>query len=173
MYLPFDLPPRRGSQPRTTQPSRERPQPHRQVSQTAPCEWQEALFERVRALPGVLIRKSCVSVPGARAFHLDAALARGPKEAFQCQQEFAHLHPRHDGSLHVALPPEVYQVVQARGWGEPHPVSGTMMVFGPRDEAEINTVFRIVEASYQYATGAWRENQVGGPGSTEQPSPSV
>jgi hypothetical protein len=157
MHSSFDLPPRRGPRPETTHPSREQPGPHKQISQNAPPEWQEALFERVQALPGVVIRNSCISVPGARAFHLDEVMARGPKEAFQCQREFAHLHPAHDGSLHAALPPEVYQAVQARGWGEPHPVSGTMMVFGPRDEAELETVLRIVSASYSYATGAWGE----------------
>lgn len=173
MHPSLDLPPRRGPHPETTRPSRERPGPHQQISQNAPPEWQEALFESVRALPGVVIRKSCVSVPGARAFHLDKAVARGPKGAFQCQREFAHLHPAHDGSLHVALPPEVYQAVQARGWGEPHPVSGTMMVFGPRDGAEVETVLRIVEASYRYATGAWREIETRRRDGTVQPGPSV
>lgn len=150
----MELKPRAGPVPETTRPKRgEPPTPHSQISQTAPRGWQEALFERIRALPGVSVGKSLVSVPGARAFHLDDALARGPKDAFQRGREFAHIHPAHDGSLHVALPRDVYDEVLARGWGEPHPISGTMMIFGPRDAEELEIVFGIVRASYDYARG--------------------
>lgn len=149
----FDLPQRRGPKPETTRPSREQPSPHQQVSQNASPEWQEALFERIRALPGVTVGESLVSVPGARAFHLDEAMARGPADAFQRGREFAHLHPVHDGSLHVALPQPVYDAVLANGWGEPHPVSGTMIVWGPRDADELEIVWRIVKSSYDFARG--------------------
>ena len=148
-----ELPQRAGPKPDTTRPSREHPEPHKQISQTAPVEMQEQLFMRAQALPGVTVGKSLVSVPGARAFHLDEALARGPAGAFQRGREFAHIHPAHDGSLHMTLPPAVYQDVLAKGWGEPHPVSGTMMVWGPRNEAELEIVWSLVRASYDYATG--------------------
>jgi phospholipase/carboxylesterase len=114
---------------------------------------QEALFHRAAALPGVTVGDSLVSVPGARAFHLDPALARGPARAFQRGREFAHIHPVHDGSLHATLPPDVYQEVLDKGWGEPHPVSGTLMLWGPRNEEELETVWTLVRASYAYATG--------------------
>jgi hypothetical protein len=154
METKFDLQQRAGPRPETTQPKRgEAPTPHSQLSQNAPREYQEALFERIRALPGVSVGKSLVSVPGARAFHLDEALAHGPADAFQRGREFAHLHPAQDGSLHIALPRNVYDGVLAHGWGEPHPISGTMMVFGPRDADELEIVFRIVKASYDYAVG--------------------
>ncbi|MGH8728405.1 MAG: luciferase family protein [Burkholderiales bacterium] len=150
----FDLKARTGDKPETTKPKRGAPPtPHSQISQNAPYEFQEALFERIQALPGVSVGKSLVSVPGARAFHLDEALARGPKDAFQRGYEFAHIHPAHDGSLHVALPRDAYDKVLAQGWGEPHPISGTMMVFGPRDAEELEIVFGIVRASYDYARG--------------------
>lgn len=150
----IELEPRVGPKPETTKPKRDAPPiPHSQISQNAPLEWQEALFERIRALPGVSVGKSLVSVPGARAFHLDEAFARGPKDAFQRGREFAHIHPAHDGSLHVALPGEVYDAVLESGWGEPHPISGTMMVFGPRDAEELEIVFRVVKASCDYARG--------------------
>ena len=149
----FTLPPRRGSRPETTRPTPERPTPHQQTSQNAPPELQEAVFERARALPGITVGDSCVSVPGARAFRLDPALARGPAEAFQCDQEFAHLHPVHDGSLHLTLPRAVYQAVLEQGWGEPHPISGTMLLFGPRDTDELDVIWRVLLASYQFATG--------------------
>jgi luciferase-like monooxygenase len=116
---------------------------------------QEQLFTRAQALPGVSVGKSLVSVPGARAFHLDEALARGPNDAFQRGREFAHIHPAHDGSLHMTLPPRLYEEVLAKGWGEPHPVSGTMMVWGPRDEQELEVIWNLVRASHAYATGEY------------------
>ena len=149
-----ELPARAGPAPRTTRPQPGgRPTPHTQLSQNAPPELQEILFERASALPGVTVGDSHVSVPGARAFHLDRSLARGPAEAFQARTEFAHLHPTPDGSLHMTLPPRLYEAVRARGWGEPHPVSGTMMVFGPRDPGELEVVWRLLQASYGFATG--------------------
>jgi hypothetical protein len=149
----FELPTRPGPKPDTTRPSRTRPSPHQQISQNAPLEMQEELLMRARSLVGVHVGRSLVSVPGARAFHLDEALARGPDNAFQRGREFAHLHPAHDGSLHLTLPPEIYQEVLAKGWGEPHPVSGTMMVWGPRDREELDVIWSLVRASYEYATG--------------------
>jgi Luciferase len=149
----FELPLRPGPKPDTTRPSREHPEPHRQISQIAPPEIQEQLFTRAQSLAGVTVGKSLVSVPGARAFHLDEALARGPDKAFQRGREFAHLHPAHDGSLHMTFPPDLYEEVLAKGWGEPHPISGTMMIWGPRDEDELEVIWSLVRASYEYATG--------------------
>jgi hypothetical protein len=115
----FELPHRTGAKPDTTRPSPEKPGPHMQISQIAPLHLQEELFARGRSLAGVRVGESLVSVPGARAFHLDDSLARGPREAFQRGREFAHLHPAHDGSLHLTLRPEVYEEVLAKGWANP------------------------------------------------------
>ena len=104
-----ELEPRRGDPPLTTRPNREQPFPHQQLTQTAPIELQQELFARVLTLPGLSTGDSCVSVPGARAFILDPAVAAGPAAAFLCETEFAHLHPPGDGSLHIALPPDVYR----------------------------------------------------------------
>lgn len=71
------LPARRGPAPRVIGP-----QPHAQRSQNAPAHLQEELLRRALGLPGVREAASQVSVPGARAFVLDAALAGGPREAF-------------------------------------------------------------------------------------------
>ena len=73
--------------------------------------------------------------------------------------EFAHLHPAHDGSLHLALPPHLAADVCAKGWGRPHLWAGTRLstgftlVHGPRDEGELITVTAIVATSHAYATG--------------------
>jgi hypothetical protein len=116
----FELPQRSGPQPATTRPSQTHRSPHTQISQNAPAEMQERLFLRAASLAGVSVGDSLVSVPGARAFHLDPALARGPAEAFQ---------------------------------REPHPVSGTLMIWGPRNAEELDIVWRLVCESYAYATG--------------------
>lgn len=122
-------------------------------------------MRRMSALPGVRVGPSLVSVPGARALHLDAALALGPREAFQRGREFAHLHPVHDGSLHLTLAPVLYQQVLASGWGEPHPISRTMMVWGPRSEEELEIIWSLVVASYEYA--------IGGPADANEPGRSA
>lgn len=121
---------------------------------------QEELFRRAQTLPGVVLRPSQISVKGARAFWLPEDLAAGPPEAFMIGEEFAHLHPPYDGSLHMRLPFDVIEEVLAKGWGELHPSAPkgfapgkTVMVFGPRDEAELSIVWQILQQSYNFATG--------------------
>jgi uncharacterized protein (TIGR00369 family) len=104
-------------------------------------------------------------------FHLKPHAAKGPAEAFQRGSEFGHLHPEHDGSLHLSLPPALYDEVLQAGWGEPHPISGTMLVFGPRDEVELEVVWRLVQASYNWATAT--ENDVTPPAHADDPSRGV
>jgi phospholipase/carboxylesterase len=148
----WTVPVRRGPRPKTTHPTREQPGPHQQLSDIAPRDLQEELLRRVRTLPEVEVGWSAISVPYARGFHLKPHAAKGPAEAFQRGSEFGHLHPEHDGSLHLTLPPALYDEVLQAGWGEPHPISGTMLVFGPRDEVELEVVWRLVCASYNWAT---------------------
>lgn len=157
--MSFDLstlPRRAGDPPRT-----HHDMPHQQESENAPPELQEALFERIAALPGVEVGASHVSVPGARAFHLDAGHATGSREAFMVGNEFGHLHPAYDGSLHLVLPEAAAREVIDRGWGEFHPMvergmmpPTTIMVYGPRNEAELDSVMHIARAAYDNATGA-------------------
>jgi hypothetical protein len=42
----------------------------------------------------------------------------------------------------------------AKGWGEPHPFSGTPLIFAPRDHEELEIVLRLLRASHALATGA-------------------
>jgi len=140
---------REGVRPRTTPTN-----PHTQLDQLAPAALQEKLFALARGLPGVVVGPSHVSVPGARAFHLPAC--RQPAQAgFMLEREFAHLHPPSDGSLHMSLPPDIVDAVIANGWAEFHPLAGKhglprniVMVYGPRDEAELEIVAGLVRASY-------------------------
>lgn len=133
--------------------------PQSQVSDTSPPELQEALWARISALPGLTSGPSQISVPGARG--LVARQATGPDEAFLVPsvKEFAHLHPTHDGSLHLALPLDLVGDAVARGWAQLHMWAGVrlspgfVMVYGPRDEVELDIVTGIVEASHAYAHG--------------------
>lgn len=156
-----DLPHRHGPRPRTTSPTRERPFPHQQIDQRSPVDLQDELYQRASQLPSVRVGRSLVSLPESRAFHLEDDAAHGPREAFQRRTEFAHIHTDNDGSLHLTLPPDLYEHVLATGWGEPHPVSGTMMLFGPRDRAELEVAWQILQASWRWAhTGSTRPGSV-------------
>jgi hypothetical protein len=153
---------RRGPRPRTTPTN-----PHTQLDQNAPVPLQEKLFARARALAGVVVGPSHVSVPGARAFHLPEC--GHPAEAgFMIGREFAHLHPARDGSLHLSLPPAIVDAVIANGWAERHPLAGQhglpnniVMVYGPRDDDELEIVTAIVQASH---AGACRPEPPRAPG---------
>jgi hypothetical protein len=143
---------RAGARPKTTATN-----PHTQLDQNAPPELQESIFEVGRGLPGVVVGRSKVSVPGARAFHLPS-VERAPQGAFMIDREFAHLHPRTDGSLHMSLPPDVVDAAIANGWAERHPMAGRfglpsniVMVYGPRDEAELAVVGDLLRASHAHA----------------------
>jgi len=136
--------------------------PQQQLSDTAPVGLQERLLDFAQGLPGVSVNGSRISVPGAQAFILDEPT--GEEDAFLVPSvgEFAHLHPTYDGSLHLALPADLAADVVTRGRGRMHPWAGTrlspgfVMVYGPRDDAELATVQGIVAASHAYATATSR-----------------
>jgi phospholipase/carboxylesterase len=150
------LPARAGARPRVSWTI-----PQQQESDTSPTEIQEQLFARIAGLPGVSTRQSAISVPGARGFMVQREDS-GPLDAFLVPRagEFAHLHPAYDGSLHVALPPALAADAVAKGWAVAHPLAGVrltpgmVMVYGPRDAAELDSVAAIVAASHAYAVGA-------------------
>jgi hypothetical protein len=151
----LELPTRSGKRPMTGPEI-----PHQQLDQTAPVELQEELWRRMAALDRVWTGRSDVSLPQTRALHLDPAVAVGPPEAFMVGHEFAHLHGASDGSLHAMLPPEVAAQAIERGWAEFHPLARRgrlpatlVMIYGPRDEAELETVWQLVEISYAFARG--------------------
>ncbi|SNR67692.1 luciferase domain-containing protein [Blastococcus mobilis] len=150
-----DLPVREGHRPAVSSGI-----PQEQRSDTAPVELQEEVFARIAALPGVSTRQSAISVPGARGFML-APPRLGPMDAFIVPSagEFAHVHPGYDGSLHIALPAALAADVVAKGWGVAHPLAGVrltpgmVMLFGPRDAAELETVVGVVTTSHAWASG--------------------
>jgi hypothetical protein len=144
---------RRGNPPRTIPDY-----PHEQLTQGGTAALRERLRERAGALPGVLEGSNGTSVPDIRTFLLEPGYAEGPREAFLAGGEFAHLH--HDGSLHLTLPRGLGDEVVVQGWGEVHVDAGArrgspifMMIYAPRDEDELEAVWRIFELSYEFALG--------------------
>jgi phospholipase/carboxylesterase len=134
--------------------------PNQQLEQIAPLALQEELWRRMTGLEGVRGDSSGVSLPETRDLHLDRQIAHGPSDAYMVGTEFAHLHGARDGSLHVMLPPQVVAEAIAKGWAEPHPLASRgiapptlVMVYGPRDEAELETVWHLIEMSYTFARG--------------------
>jgi hypothetical protein len=148
------LPIRVGDRPRTTPTN-----PHTQLDQQpTDMNWIEELARRVFALPGVVEEPSQISVPGARALVLAPDEPTGPPEAFLIGREFAHLHPAPDHSLHAMLPTETVTKAVAAGWAEPHPVAlrglippTAVMLYAPRDEAELEVIEGLVRASHAFA----------------------
>ena len=88
--------------------------------------------------------------------------------------EIAHVHDP-DGSIHVVLHPEDVATVITAGWGERHPLcandkrlfrllfhglleqplpvpEGLVLVYGPRNESELQVLEAILEAAVWYAT---------------------
>jgi len=97
-------------------------------------------------------------VPGARAMTLGAGEPLGPPEAFLVDREFAHLHPAPDHSLHAMLPLDIAGEAVAAGWAEVHPVARmglipptAVMLYAPRDEAELVVIETLVRASHAFA----------------------
>lgn len=150
------LPVRRGKRPEVSVTT-----PQQQESQNAPASLQKELFAQLEKLEGVTTAPSAISVPGARAFVLGPAAARGPADAFivPAVGEFAHLHPEYDGSLHLVLPIPLAHDALAKGWAVAHPLGGLrltpgmVMIYGPRDDEELETVVGIVRASHEFASG--------------------
>ncbi len=134
--------------------------PHTQLDQQpTDSEQRELLAASVFALPGVVERPSLISVPGARALWLSEGRA-GPPEAFLVGDEFAHLHPGPDQSLHAMLPPALAEEAVEAGWAEQHPVArrglippNAVMLYAPRDDAEREVVETLVRASHAFARG--------------------
>jgi phospholipase/carboxylesterase len=149
------LPTRAGDRPTVTSQI-----PQQQVSDNAPLDLQEQLFTRIAALPAVSTGPSVISVPGAHGFTL-APPRLGPDDAFivPAVGEFAHLHPGSDGSLHIALPPVLAADLIAKGWAVAHPLAGVrltpgmVLLFGPRNADELDTVAGVVTTSHAWATG--------------------
>ncbi|SPN97048.1 uncharacterized protein DNG_00564 [Cephalotrichum gorgonifer] len=76
-----------------------------------------------------------------------------------CQGEILHHHAS-DRSMHMDLHPEDIREVLEKGWGQRHPLARRgfhlqetfVMIYAPRDEDELRTVYQIIEAAIWYIT---------------------
>lgn len=148
------LPARPGPRPRTTPRA-----PHIQQDQNAPTDMQAMLAQQVFALPEVEERPGTVAHPAERAIWLRDELPAAPGDVFLGNREIGHFHPW-DGSLHIVLDPELAEAAVTAGWAEVHPVAlaglaprNRVMLYGPRNEAEADTILGLIAAAVQRAAG--------------------
>jgi hypothetical protein len=153
-HLSGDLPKRSGARP-DTNPCL----PHDQRSQNAPRKIWTQLLDRVFASEQFADasgpHQSLVSLPSSQALFMKpgASLRHA-----MVGREFAHVHGEHDGSLHLLLSPADAKFAVDQEWAELHLLAGEhglppglVMVYAPRDEAELEIIVKIIEASYVYA----------------------
>jgi phospholipase/carboxylesterase len=147
------LPERKGARPRTGPEV-----PHLQFTQTSPPQIREELRQWMAGtLPGIVTGRSEVSAPDTWAVLLKDVAPAADAVLFppRWNAEFAHLHA--DGSLHVALDPADHASFLASGWGEKHPLYdrgvNAVMLYAPRDQADLAVAKEVIAAAYQYATG--------------------
>ncbi|KAI9827452.1 MAG: hypothetical protein M1832_004801 [Thelocarpon impressellum] len=135
--------------------------PQRQTTQKGSSDNFTALAERIKALAG---RHSTSLRLGTSCFekHGTALFSRRPLNR-TCNGEICHAHPS-DGSLHMTLHPQDARVVLERGWGERHPLAkggwlsrfvpaGFVMIYAPRDVAELEAVMEIIRAAAWWTAG--------------------
>lgn len=155
MTIKLDLPKRSGPKPET-----QGRLPHSQLTQHGPDDVIDQLHQWCFSLPHVNNEDSGISVPGSRALVLQDGIS-GNQAAFMIGREFAHIHPHPDnGSMHLQIGAQDAQAIIDAGWGEDHYLvtqgrwaKGLVMIFSPRDEAELEIVKTIVQRSYDFAIG--------------------
>lgn len=132
--------------------------PHIQIGVTPIPTLSAELLKRVATIPGVEVRNTVISLPGAKGFWLNEAISIARPEVIVGGREFAHMHP--DGSLHASLSPELAVQAVVSGWAVPHPWAtqrpgwdGFVMIFTPGSQSELDVVFCLVEQSYSFVTG--------------------
>jgi len=146
--------------------------PHQQHSQNAPVEMQQVLLASISDLPGIRIQPTPFSLAGSLGWRLEPSFAEGPEGAFiQQTSEFAHQHRPSDGSMHMLLPVQASAIALGKGWGVIHPLtndisgddSDYVMIFGPRNEAELQVIWTIAQISYYQALGLSMDPKRGSP----------
>ncbi|KAL1605370.1 hypothetical protein SLS60_004918 [Paraconiothyrium brasiliense] len=168
-YLPTGFLPRRES-PRPKLGSH--PVPQRQLEQLPSADVRQELIDRFKQLGEDATEKGLVEVkqslyerqhkalfvPSARHQHAVAQQTRG---------EISHVHAGLDGSVHVVLHPVDCKTIFEQGWGQRHAFSGAdlnpilpvnipvnyLLIYAPRNQAEVDTVMSIVRAGVQFMTG--------------------
>ena len=100
-----------------------------------------------------------ISVPTSRAMWLDPKITAAHDDAFMPpsgSREFCHMHL--DGSIHAVVANEVEDEIIRKDWGKRHPLYHShgvkeVIVYAPRDDAELEVLKSVIKKSYEYATG--------------------
>ncbi|WP_028023335.1 luciferase domain-containing protein [Enterovibrio calviensis] len=116
------------------------------------------LMTRASRIPDVDIRDTVISMPGATAFWIEEHVTLSNPQAIVGGREFAHMHP--DGSLHASLSPSLAVKAVNGGWAIAHPWAnkrkgweGFVMIYTPTTDREVETVYQLVLASFDFVTG--------------------
>jgi hypothetical protein len=169
-FLSPILPERDSSRPRLGP----HPVPQRQLSQLPSVEMRQRLITRFEALGRVAKERGLVDVKTSLYERQHSALfvsqnVEWPPVAYQSRGEISHIHAGKDGSIHVVLHPRDCMTVLEKKWGQRHALSGVesikrvagfaiplnyILIYAPRDDAELEATMSIVKASIQYMTGS-------------------
>ncbi|MGF1767694.1 DUF5519 family protein [Enterovibrio makurazakiensis] len=116
------------------------------------------LMARVSRIPGVDIRETVISMSGTKGFWIEEDVSLTNPQSIVGGREFAHMHP--DGSLHASLSPALAVKAVKAGWATPHPWAnkrlgweGFVMIYTPTSDTEVDTVYQLVLASFDFVTG--------------------
>ena len=131
--------------------------PHVQIGVEAIPEISAELLRRVSNIRGVEIRDTVISLPGAKGFWINETITLSRPDAIVGGREFAHIHP--DGSPHASLPLVLAKEAVKSGWAAHHPWAdqrpgweGFVMLYTPGTMDEMEVVYRLVVASYNFVT---------------------
>ncbi|WP_327355114.1 luciferase domain-containing protein [Streptomyces sp. NBC_01304] len=146
------LPARKGTRPATTG----REIPHDQLEDFSPPEVRAGLVARAKQLPGVYVSPSLVSEPSSMALRLAREDRRFEAFLHPSVDEFGHIH--RSGFMHLTVPVTSLEALTDLGWIEPHPITrrpefpnSIVMLYAPRDLAELEVAATIMRASYEQA----------------------
>ena len=129
--------------------------PHIQIGIVPDQQINAELLRQAALIPGVEVRPTVISLPGAKGFWINESVTIGNPGVIVGGREFAHMHP--DGSLHASLSPETAVEAVKKGWATFHPWStqregweGFVMIYTPTSEGELNVVMDIVRRGYDF-----------------------
>lgn len=167
-WLPDEeIPKREGERPRVGR----HVVPQRQLNQLPGKEMKEKLTAAFRSLSKqnrhiLKLAQSVYEKHTEALFLADGVTGNEPAGAHSVR-EISHIHGTSDHSVHVTLAPQDCKKVLLAGWGQRHPLDGSrimkrfggpgkylpreyMLIYAPRNDAELQTVMRIVRASVGY-----------------------
>jgi hypothetical protein len=166
-YLPANFPPHRGPERPKVGPH---PIPQRQLDQLPGDDVRQELIDRFAELGNKAEQKGLVEVRQSLYERRHSALFVSKTRdwhalAQQTRGEISHVHAGLDGSIHVMLHPADCNKLFESGWAQRHAFSGVgmikflvgaslpvnyVLVYAPRDKAEIDIAISIVKASIQF-----------------------